>query len=77
MLSFLGRIIVGSFLGANTVDCIEGYFDKSLFKTEFALGFNFFETNYGSLEIITKYNTKQSDIFMKLSNILTVNYVII
>ena len=55
-----------------TIDIIQGYFDKSLYKTEFALGFNYYETNYGALEIITKYNKKQSDIFMNLSNILNV-----
>ena len=53
-------------------DVIQGYFDKKLYKTEFALGFNYFETNYNALEIITKYNKKQSDIFMHLSNILNV-----
>ena len=67
----------------NEYNSIEGYLDKKLYKTEFALGFNFFETNYEALEVITKFNTRQSDIFMKLSNIFTVilirmsNYIIL
>jgi hypothetical protein len=59
-----------------TKDVIQGYFDKNLFKAEFALGFNYFETNYSALEVITKYNKKQSDIFMHLSNILNVDLFI-
>ena len=58
-------------------DVVQGYFDKHVYSTKFAIGSNYYQTDYASFEIITNLNVKQTEILIKLSEIKEVGFSII